>query len=297
MNNVDIYHPMNAEKVFDLIDITDTTKNDYKYRIRYFLEFIQTRGLNINTFRDYKRHLANRIDIATATKNKYLNAARIWLKEIYRNGLIKQDLTTNTKGFRQDKKHKRVGINESEMQTIITKLKSLATSPDTARLRAIVSLLALQGLRQIEIIRLDVTDVDLNAGISWIQGKGRDDKEIIYLHPETIKALRHYLDITKIKSGALFISNSNRAKNQRLTTRGLRKIITELLKELGIKKTVHGFRHYFVSTLIRSYKGDVLEVSRYTRHRSIEMLQVYNDNIKLRADLPRFYSAFNYSLQ
>lgn len=39
-------------------------------------------------------------------------------------------------------------------------------------------------------------------------------------------------------------------------------------------------------------KGDLLEVSRLTRHKSLEMLQVYNDNIKFKADLPRFYETF-----
>ena len=38
--------------------------------------------------------------------------------------------------------------------------------------------------------------------------------------------------------------------------------------------------------------GDLLEVARYTRHKTLEMLTVYNDNIKQKADLPRYYKAF-----
>ena len=78
----------------------------------------------------------------------------------------------------------------------------------------------------------------------------------------------------------------------RLTTRGVRLIVKEFLSELHIEKSTHGFRHYFTSTLIRAYKGDLLEVARYTRHRSLEMLQVYNDNINRQADLPRYYQTF-----
>ena len=66
----------------------------------------------------------------------------------------------------------------------------------------------------------------------------------------------------------------------------------QILKELGIEKTTHGFRHFFTTTLIKTYKGDLLEVAQYTRHKGLEMLQVYNDNIKKEADLPRFYKAF-----
>ena len=89
------------------------------------------------------------------------------------------------------------------------------------------------------------------------------------------------------------MSNSNNSKAKRLSVRGLRKIVTSLLRELNIDKNIHGFRHYFVTTLVKNYKGDLLEVARYTRHKSLEMLQVYNDNIKQKADLPRYYKSFN----
>jgi len=119
-----------------------------------------------------------------------------------------------------------------------------------------------------------------------------DDKEIIHLHLETVRALKEYLQVNRVSDGVLFASKSNNSRNKRLTTRTLRKIVKETLKQLGIEKTTHGFRHYFTSALIKAYKGDLLEVARYTRHKSLEMLQVYNDNIKLQADLPRFYEVF-----
>ena len=147
-------------------------------------------------------------------------------------------------------------------------------------------------MRQIEISRLDVTDLDLAGGTAFVLGKGQDDKEANYLHPESVKALRQYLKLNKIASGALFTSQSNNSRNRRLNTKGIRIIVQGILARLGIDKTVHGFRHFFTTTLIKTYKGDLLEVARYTRHKSLEMLQVYNDNISQKADLPRFYSAF-----
>ena len=44
---------------------------------------------------------------------------------------------------------------------------------------------------------------------------------------------------------------------------------------------------------IKNYKGDLLRVAQYTRHRSLEMLQIYNDNIKMEADLPNYYRTFS----
>lgn len=140
-------------------------------------------------------------------------------------------------------------------------------------------------------MRLSIADLDLVAKTAFIHGKARDDKELIYLHPETVKSLKEYLTTNKIADGPLFPCNSNNHKNESLTTRSIRKIVTSFLKESGINKSTHGFRHYFTTTLIKTYKGDLLEVTQYTRHKSLEMLQVYNDNIRRKEDLPRFYSA------
>ena len=281
-----------ASKVFDLLDVSEATRKDYKYRIGLFLDFIGERGFNRNSFLEFKRSLAERRNLAVSTKNKYLATARVFLKEGNRLGEIPADITQNIKTFSHGKKHKRDGLNDEEMSKLTTATKELPETPANARLKAMLSLLVFQGLRQVEIIRLDVGDIDFISKAAFIQGKGRDDKEPIYLHPETIKAIQAYLKSNKIADGALFTSQSNNNKNQRLTTRAIRDIIKKTLNDLGIEKTTHGFRHYFTTTLIKTYKGDLLEVAQYTRHKSLEMLQVYNDNINRKADLPRYYQAF-----
>lgn len=284
---------LKAERVFDLLDVSETTREDYKYRIGLFLNFVKDRGLNRNSFLEFKRYLAERTDYTIATKNKYLATAKIFLKELNRQGVLPADITQNIKTFSQDKKHKREGLNDEEITELTAMLRELPKTRQNTRLKAIISLLALQGLRQIEITRLDVRDIDLVSKTAFIQGKGRDDKEPVSLHPETIKHLKDYLETNKIKDGALFTSQSNNHRNKRLTTRALRQLVKETLNNLGIDKTTHGFRHFFTTTLIKTYKGDLLEVARYTRHKSLEMLQVYNDNIKKEADLPRYYRAFS----
>lgn len=282
----------NAEQIFNLLDVSDNTRAEYKYRIALFLAFLKKNPINVNSYLEFKRNLGSRNDFSVSTKNKYLATAKIFLKELNRQGVIPTDITQNIKTFSQDKKHKRDGVNDEEMSRLISKLRNLPSTLQNARLKAMLALLALQGLRQIEIIRLDVKDLDLVSNKAYIQGKGRDDKEPIDLHPETTKILKEYLKISKIASGPLFTSRSNNNLNQRISTRAIREIVTGLLKELEITKSVHGFRHYFTTTLIKTYKGDLLEVAMYTRHKGLEMLQVYNDSIKKQADLPRYYNAF-----
>ncbi|HEC64759.1 MAG TPA: site-specific integrase, partial [bacterium] len=111
--------------------------------------------------------------------------------------------------------------------------------------------------------------------------------------PKTNKNLKLYINSNNIRSGAMFQSQSNNSINKRLTTRGLRLIVKNILGELDIKKTVHGFRHFFTTNLINKYEGNLLEVAGHTRHKSIDTLQIYYDRAKKKEDLPRYYQAFN----
>lgn len=291
ISNSDLYEQ--AKQVFANLDTSDNTRKEYLTRIKLFLDFIKTNGFSNNTFLEYKRYLKERTDYGISTKNKYLTAGRVFIKELHRQGVLPIDITVNVKGFTQDKKHKRSGLADKDMQILITALNKLEPTPNNLRLKAIIALLALQGLRQVELTRLDVSDIDLVRGKILIQGKGRDDKEPVYLHPMTTKALKAYLTATKKADGALFTSTSNNARGQRLNTRSIRQLVKDALNKLDIDNSTHGFRHYFTTTLIKTYKGDLLAVAKYTRHRNVEMLQVYNDDITLEADLPRYYGAFS----
>ena len=281
-----------ATAVFDLLDVSEGTRYDYKARIGLFLAFIQRQGLDHNSFLAFKRLLADRTDISVSTKNKYLVTARIFLKELNRQGVLPADITQNIKSFSQSRKHKKDGLTEADVTKVAECLQQLPSTPANTRLKALIALLALQGLRQIEVVRLNVSDLHLSRKGAFIQGKGRDDKELVSLHPVTVRALREYLATNQIADGALFVSNSNNSLRQRLTTRSLQQIVKDCFEELGIDKSVHGLRHYYATKLIRSYQGDLLQVARYTRHSSISTLQIYFDDVQSEADLPRYYQTF-----
>ena len=290
-------NPKEASKAFDLLPVNDTTRADYKARIGLYIDFINEHGLNRNTLLEYRRYLDNRTDYGISTKNKYFTSAKRYSGVLHTAGLLPVDITKDIsgkdlKGFKQDKKHKKDGLTKAEVERLTTHLLALEPTPNNKRLKAMLALFIYQGLRQIELIRLDVTDLDIKNAKALIKGKGRDDKEPIALHPYTITALNDYLQATNKKSGALFTSNSNNSLNARLTTRAIRKLIKQVLDQLDIHNSVHGFRHYFTTTMVKHYKGDLLTVAHYTRHKNLEMLQVYNDAINAEADLPRYYKAF-----
>ncbi len=281
-----------AASVFDLLDVSEGTRYDYQARIGVFLTFIREHGLDRNSFLAFKRSLAQRTDISTSTKNKHLVTARIFLKELNRQGVLPADITQNIKSFSQSRKHKKDGLTEAEVAMLAKRLQELPSTPANTRLKAIISLLALQGLRQIEVVRLNVKDLHLARKVAYIQGKGRDDLEPISLHPETVRMLKEYMATNQVADGALFTSNSNNSLHKRLSTRSLQNIVKDSFQELGIEKSVHGLRHYYATKLIRAYQGDLLQVARYTRHSSISTLEIYFDDVQSEADLPRYYQTF-----
>lgn len=278
--------------IFQSIDVAEATRKDYVSRAKTFVMYVQQNGIHRDSFLCFKRELQARTDVSVATKNKYLVSARILLKELNRRGVLPADITQNVKSFSDTRKHKKDGLSDIEIARLSKHLQALPRSPENTRLRAVVALLALQGLRQIEVVRLDVKDLQLARKIAFIHGKGRDGKEPIALQPETVRVLKEYLTVNNLADGALFVSNSNNSLQKRLTTKSLRVIVTRELKKLGIDKSTHAFRHYYTTKLIKSYKGDLLQVAQYTRHRSIDMLQVYFDGIKNEEDLPRYYQTF-----
>ena len=66
-------------------------------------------------------HLAQRTDFSVSTKNKYLATAKIFLKELNRQGILPIDITQNIKTFNQNKKHKKDGLTHSEIENLVEK--------------------------------------------------------------------------------------------------------------------------------------------------------------------------------
>jgi len=278
LSNV-VSEPSLHENIFDGLDVSEMTRKEYSARIGLFLSYVHARGFNQQSYLSFKRYLQARTDYSVATKNKYLATSRVFLRELTRRGKLPFDVTNNIKQFRQSKRHRREGLSDKEVQLLGVKLKSLPDTPRNSRLRALFSLLAFQGLRQIEIVRLDVADIDIGKGVAYIHGKGEDDKEPIYLAPATVKALKAYLKAHKLTDGTLFRSMGNR-KTERLSTMTIKREVGELLAELGIEKTVHGFRHFYVTELLKSM--DVRDVRKFSRHRSLEMLMIYDDEVSVK---------------
>lgn len=53
---------------------------------------------------------------------------------------------------------------------------------------------------------------------------------------------------------------------------------------------MHGFRHYFVTHLLKSF--DVGTVRKFSRHKSLDMLIVYDDEVNLAEKKDKIFACF-----
>jgi integrase/recombinase XerC len=151
--------------------------------------------------------------------------------------------------------------------------------PKGMRDRALLRCLFDLGLRRAEVLRLDLEDLDLEAGTVAVLGKGRTSKMKLTLPPETKKALEAWLGVRGVAPGPLFCS-MNRAKpgEGRLTAIGLYGMVREIGRKVGRKVWPHGLRHAAITEALDLTGGNVRAVQRFSRHRDVRILERYDDN-------------------
>ena len=92
--------------------------------------------------------------------------------------------------------------------------------------------------------------------------------------------LKTYIEKWKICTGPLFFSTSNRSKGNRLSTRTLQRLYEKIVQLSGVdtNASLHGLRHFFTTEMIKK-NVPLNTVQKFTRHKSLNMLQVYNDEV------------------
>ena len=136
--------------------------------------------------------------------------------------------------------------------------------------RAIFSLMAWNGLRTIEVLRLSVGDVKTSQGKIAIWGKGKSEKskDIIKLSSVTKKELLPYLKNKKTKKGKLF---------NEINRRELDVLVNSYLKKLRVpgKLSPHSLRHT-TGQLMYERKTPLEYIQKTLRHADIRTSMIYS---------------------
>ena len=157
----------------------------------------------------------------------------------------------------------------------------------TLRNSVILYLMSVEGLRRIEVQRMNVEDVDLNIGSLLVRGKTRD--ETIIPCQATLDAIKSYLLVHPPKQlgdrvTPLIVSLSPNNMGRRISRVGLNFIMDKALKKVELKypgASCHVLRHSCGTNLYRETK-DILVVQKVLRQRSPQTTAKYahvNDQI------------------
>lgn len=154
------------------------------------------------------------------------------------------------------------------------------TSEEQIRTKAIVYLMAIEGLRTVEVHRMNLKDINFNNQTIYIRGKGHND--FIYPTPDTMKYLSHYINdryaIEDELGIPVFTSTSNNSKGKRLSRQAIRENIDRALRNVGFKasgNSCHMLRHT-CGTLLYAETLNLQVVKNVLRHRNIEMTSKYS---------------------
>ena len=148
-----------------------------------------------------------------------------------------------------------------------------------ARDGAMLHLLFDLGLRRAEVVSLDLSDLDLGAGVVSVLGKGRRERVALTLPDPTRCAIERWLDHRGLEEGPLFLSMDRAGKGSgRLTGRALHQVVQTIGLKVGLNVWPHALRHASITTALDMTGGDVRAVAKFSRHMDIRVLGRYDDN-------------------
>jgi integrase/recombinase XerC len=163
------------------------------------------------------------------------------------------------------------------LRELLRRDQDAKTLRDTAAVRLLFDL----ALRREEVVSLDVADLDLDRGTLQVLGKGRSQREALSLPDPTRQALARWLSARGSEPGPLFVNfdRARKGEERRLTGRSLHRIVVDLGRRAGLRHvSPHGIRHAAITEALDLTGGDVRAVQRFSRHRDLRVLNIYDDS-------------------
>lgn len=222
---------------------------------------------------------------ATSTIKRKLTIVRRFYQAAVDRGLIKTNPVANVKAPKErratSEKVKYLSAGEAELLfravPVERRLKNL-------RDRAMIALMALEGLRRVEIERANTDDLERtpDEGVRLlVHGKGRDG--YVYPREDTTRSLMDYIEMRgsvdpDSDGQPLFVRIAKGSDIRgRITRGGINSVVDTYLRSAGLKKagiSCHALRHT-CGTLIYQATRDVKAVMETLRHRNINTSAIY----------------------
>jgi integrase/recombinase XerC len=151
-------------------------------------------------------------------------------------------------------------------------------TPMGLRDRAILETMYSAGLRVSEVVGLDQSDLDFDAAVLRVRGKGRRER-LSPIGSYAVRALKRWLPLRKLHAAELagpaapvFVNKFGR----RVTTRSVARMLEKYLRQTGLDRrtTPHSLRHSFATHLL-DRGADIRSVQELLGHKSLVTTQIY----------------------
>jgi integrase/recombinase XerC len=254
-----------ALNIFLMVDRAEQTRDTYcRFLTRFVnaigperpLELIRPEDLDVFVFEmrtrqtkygDHPRRPTETATLSSTTVYRNVKMIKSFFTWCVRRGYLAQSparFLTNSKPPRPLGQGK--AATDDELKLL------LAGAQFNSRDLAIVLLLAQSGCRAGEAARLRVTDLDLDNGWAWVDGKG-DKRRRIFFGEETVDALRAWLEVRPaVDHDCVFTSTRGKTP---LTPRSLSQVVRRLSAKVGLTRQLgaHSLRHRVGMTFARQH--------------------------------------------
>lgn len=259
------------------------TLSSYLRDIRQLGDYLSSRaGLSYDTadekaLREYVSRLKSS-GKSVATVSRAIASIKSFYSFLHENGIVKNNPSTVLVPDKTAQKLPQI-LTSKEVELLLEQPECVDAKG--YRDRAMLELLYATGIRVSELISLDITDLNLAAGI--ITCHGRDHDRAIPLYSAAIKALNEYTEfirpqmIASPEEKALFVNVSG----ERMSRQGFWKLIKSYQVKAGIEKTItpHTLRHSFAAHLLEN-GADLRSIQEMLGHADISSTQIYSQLVK-----------------
>lgn len=166
--------------------------------------------------------------------------------------------------------------NAPSIETLSQLLDQPTNNALALRDRALFELTYSAGLRVAELVSLNLTDLDPQAGIARVTGK-RSKTRLVPVGSKALEAISAWLParaqcLKDPKEPALFVNQHG----GRLTTRSVELRLNQSARTAGLNEPLHPhqLRHAFATHLLES-SGDLRAVQEMLGHESLSTTQIY----------------------
>ncbi len=250
----------------------NTTVSAYRRDLRDLVGHLGNQDVDKITMSDLRSFLKSLNLWGASTVARKLSTVRSFLDFCLREGLVE---INHAKALKPPKLEQRLPhhVNTDGLDRL---LEAPDSSPLGLRDRAILEVLYSAGLRVSELVRVNDSDVDMEAGTIKVMGKGSRER-LAPLGKCACEALSAWLSV-RGEAEATFTNY----QDGRLSTRGVQKMVDRYAVKAGLgKMTPHSLRHSCATHLLDG-GADIREIQEILGHASITSTQIYANVSKSR---------------